>query len=110
MASSNAAQIFARVSPRLSAVLSNLEEADLSHPTPCEGLDVRDVGTHLTGFLMLTIHSARKRPFDYPPSHTPGDQELLKELPSLLAQAVDAWQEKNATRYYEYSYIYKMKI
>ncbi len=45
----------------------------------------------------MTIRTALKRPVDFPPSDATDEQALLRNLPSLLAQAVDAWQDKNAT-------------
>jgi uncharacterized protein (TIGR03086 family) len=85
---------------RTANVLTNVTDEQLSTPTPCEKLSLRDLVAHVGG-LALAFTAAARKDFgeltDNPPVEgAPLDDDWRSAYPARLAELARAWQEPGA--------------
>jgi uncharacterized protein (TIGR03086 family) len=85
---------------RTADVLTNVTDEQLSTPTPCEKLSLRDLVAHVGG-LALAFTAAARKDFgeltDHPPVEgAPLDDDWRTAYPARLAELARAWQEPGA--------------
>jgi uncharacterized protein (TIGR03086 family) len=85
---------------RTAEVLADLTDDQLSGPTPCEKLRLRDLVAHVGGLALAFTAAARKEfgPLtDTPPVEgAPLDEDWRTAYPARLAELAAAWQDPAA--------------
>jgi uncharacterized protein (TIGR03086 family) len=85
---------------RTADVLANVTDGQLSAPTPCERLRLRDLVAHVGGLALAFTAAARKEfgPLtDTPPVEgVPLDEDWRTAYPARLAELAQAWREPTA--------------
>ena len=86
---------------RASDVLANVHDEQLSAPTPCVGLQLRDVVAHV-GVLALAFTAAARKEFGQYTDSAPGvggdqlNDDWRTHYPARLAGLAEAWQSAAA--------------
>jgi uncharacterized protein (TIGR03086 family) len=85
---------------RTAEVLANVNEEQLSSPTPCERLRLRDLVAHVGGLAPAFTAAARKEfgeLTDNPPEEgAPLEEDWRTAYPARLADLARAWQDPEA--------------
>jgi uncharacterized protein (TIGR03086 family) len=91
---------FASACTRTAHVLANITDEQLSAPTPCEKLSLRDLVAHVGGLAPAFTAAARKdfgELTDTPPVEgAPLDKDWRTAYPARLAELAAAWGESAA--------------
>jgi uncharacterized protein (TIGR03086 family) len=85
---------------RTADVLANVADEQLTEPTPCEKLRLRDLVAHVGG-LALAFTAAARKEFgvltDTPPvDGVPLDDDWRSSYPARLAELAKAWRQPDA--------------